>query len=502
MFFALPGLHVDGYEFIGEAVSRGAVAVVCERLPDLVNADVVYLRVKNVRVAMSAIAAAFYNYPSQSMAVIGVTGTEGKSTTVSLIFQMLKMLGRKAGYVSTVSYSTDGKEYPNPVHETTPQAPTLQRYLAAMRDAGAEFAVIEASSHGLSERTARLADVAFDAAVMTNVTYEHMEFHGTWRQYRDDKANLFRALDRVSHTKTICGKTVVVPHFGVVNECDDSAAYFADATNAPIFRYGKSAPSADLSIYEQFSDSLGNQYYIFNREAKENYITGDSLVGSYNTLNILAAMLAVEHITGAPCRHLADMTKRLKPIRGRMNRIDEGQPFDVYVDYAHTPSSFQAILPPVRAEVDERGSNLIVLFGSAGERDKEKRPMQGDIASRYADIIILTDEDPRGEDGSAILEDIAKGITDRTRGKDLLLIPDRPTAVLVALSRASPNDIVLLLGKGHENSIIYTGAGKKTIPYDEIAIAREALKRIREAEEDKDMIAESLAIAAREAGDL
>ncbi|MDR2051809.1 MAG: UDP-N-acetylmuramyl-tripeptide synthetase [Treponema sp.] len=504
-YFALPGLHADGRAFIPEAVKRGAAAVVYEGERGSFPAGPVYIRVKDARFAMSPIADAYYGSPSRRLGVIGVTGTEGKSTTVYLIWQLLRLLKKKAGFISTVQYSLGSGAEWNSEHQTTPEAVTVQRLLAEMRDHGAEYAVIESSSHGLSPRTNRLGDVAYDAAVMTNVTHEHLEFHGTWEQYRDDKANLFRALGRFSHTKTI-GRPgaetapVEVPAFGVINADDPSAVFFAEAARAdaapetdgfPVFTYSVRGKAAGLSLQSIESFAERNRYRVLDADSNTALEIADRLPGAFNAGNVLAALLTVSRILALPLPEPAALVPLLKPVRGRMTAVNRGQAFEALVDYAHTPSSFSAIFPPLRERLEKQGGRIISLFGSAGERDTAKRSEQGRIAWKWSDIVILTDEDPRGEEPMAILEEIARGIdgngTDRPsehegprakivrRGENLFLIPDRPEAIRRAFSLAAPGDLVLLLGKGHENSIIYAG---ETRPYDEITEAEKALEEL------------------------
>jgi UDP-N-acetylmuramoyl-L-alanyl-D-glutamate--2,6-diaminopimelate ligase len=552
LYFALAGLHADGHAFIGEAVKRGAVAVVCQNELAEYRAGVVYVRVKDSRFAISAVADAFYGHPSQKLAVIGVTGTEGKSTTVYLIWQLLRLLGKKAGFVSTVQYCVDEDEQANPEHQTTPEATAVHKKLAEMVANGLEFAVLESSSHGLSPRTNRLGDVAFDVGVMTNVTHEHLEFHGTWERYRDDKANLFRALDKTGHVKQLCTGQAAqavraaqqaprVPSFGVANADDKSAAYFADATKQPVFFYSakiagavqpsseSGAKTADLSLLDIEPGAGGNRYMVRVRHGlggtgkmneaglseagtrkaasetapAETLAIQDNLPGAFNAANVLAGLLVVSGLLGLPVEIVAAQVPRLKPVRGRMTAVQKGQDFEVLVDYAHTPSSFEAIFPPLRERLDKTGGRIISLFGSAGERDTQKRPEQGRIAAQWSDIVILSDEDPRGEVPMAILEEIAAGIPGGiaapvpvcetstapagktadaspnnrvfVRGETLFLIPDRPAAIQKAISLARKGDLVLLLGKGHENSNIYA---RETRPYDEIAEAEKALETL------------------------
>ncbi|MDR2151180.1 MAG: UDP-N-acetylmuramoyl-L-alanyl-D-glutamate--2,6-diaminopimelate ligase [Spirochaetaceae bacterium] len=460
LYCALPGIHTDGHKFIGDALKRGAVVVVHQEPIAAPDPSVVYLQVQDSRYALSPLAAAFYGFPSRKMRVIGVTGTEGKSTTVYLIHQLLCAAGKKSGFISTVRQGDGVHERENPEHQTTPEAPIVHRLLAQMLNNGCQYAVVEASSHGLSQRTNRLGDIAFTAAVCTNVRHEHLEFHGTWEQYRSDKANLFRSLDPA------CG-------FGVMNSTDPSADYFACATAAPVYRYSsRKDPEADLAITALESTGDGNTYTVYLRETGKSITLTDQLPGAFNADNVLAALLTVSHLTNHSVASLAPLVAHLVPVKGRMTAVTQGQNFEVIVDYAHTPSSFETIFPPLRARLDKTGGRIISVFGSAGERDTQKRPLQGQIASHYSDILVLTDEDPRGEPPLAILEDIAAGCPERIRNVDLFCIPDRPSALRKAFSLAQAGDLVLLLGKGHENSLIYAD---ETRAYDEISEAQRAL---------------------------
>jgi UDP-N-acetylmuramoyl-L-alanyl-D-glutamate--2,6-diaminopimelate ligase len=475
LFFALSGLHADGHLFIPQAIAAGARAVVHSEELSSYDPSVVYLRVADPRFAMSPIAADFYGRPSRDLAVIGVTGTEGKSTTVYLIYQLLRLAGLGAGFSSTVMSDTGRGEEPNPEHQTTPEAPVVQWTLAAMRGAGMDYAVLESSSHGLSARTNRLGDVDFDVGVMMNVTREHLEFHGTWERYRSDKANLFRAIGRGCASKAARNGRKV-PRFGVVNADDPSAEYFRAATSFPVRFFsanceaGRGMGGADVAVADLSVDAEGESFTILEGDLRHH--ARIDLPGVFNVGNALAALLAVSGVAGIHIGDLVPLLPRLKPVRGRMSGVDRGQPFEVIVDYAHTPSSFQTVFPPLRGRVAGR---MICVFGSGGERDVEKRPRQGRIAAEWFDIVILADEDPRGEDPTMILEEIAAGCPELARGERLHLIPDRPAAIRKAFSLARAGDLVALLGKGHENSIIYS---KGAMPYDEIGEAEKALAEL------------------------
>jgi UDP-N-acetylmuramoyl-L-alanyl-D-glutamate--2,6-diaminopimelate ligase len=459
LFAALEGVHADGHRFIGDALARGAAAVLHSRPLAEAAAGVAYVRVADTRRSLSPVAAAFHGRPSRRLKVIGVTGTDGKSSTTWFIHQLLGFAGRRSGFLSTVSFQPGDEPVKNPFRQSTPEAPEVHGMLAEMAAGGREFAVVEATSHGLSDRTNRLGDVLFDAGVLTNVTHEHLEFHGTFDRYRSDKANLFRRLGRP--------KDVDCPRFGVVNADDPSAAYFREAATVPVYSYS-AVHLADLFAADVRHDLAGTTLRLCtaagSREARIGF------PGPFWVENALAALLGASRMLTADPLELAPQVARLTRVTGRMDYVSLGQPFDVVVDYAHTPGAFERLFPWVR-EVS-RG-RIIVVFGSAGERDPGKRPMQGRVASRWCDIVVLTDEDPRGEDRIAILGEIAAGCEGKRRGTDLFLEPDRPAAIRLAFGLARPGDVVLLLGKGHEGSII---GPEGSAAWDERAEAERALR--------------------------
>jgi UDP-N-acetylmuramoyl-L-alanyl-D-glutamate--2,6-diaminopimelate ligase len=460
LFIALPGHHFDGHHFIEQAIRRGAAAILHQDEPESYHEGVTYLQVPDSRRGMSALAAAFYDDPSAKLSVIGVTGTDGKSTTVWLVHQLLEALGKPCGFISTVQMRTGGQVIDNSLRQSTPESPVLQRLLRRMVDAGNRYAVIEATSHGLSAQTGRLAAVQFTAGVCTNVSHEHLEFHGSFERYRSDKANLFRALPKNG--------------FGVVNLNDPSHSYLADQAAAPVFRYGLSNPDADLWAEPGQSDLSGSQFTL--HYAGQRHPARLNLPGSYNLENLLAALLTTLRLLDVGPADLVPLVPGLLGVPGRMESISRGQPFRVIVDYAHTPQTFARLFPLVRENTRGR---LIVVFGSAGERDLAKRPLQGELASRFCDIVILADEDPRGEKPAAILEQIAAGCLREQPAMSaedrLFQIPDRREAISRAFDLARKGDTVLLLGKGHERSIIYRDG---PIPWLEAGAAREILEQM------------------------
>jgi UDP-N-acetylmuramoyl-L-alanyl-D-glutamate--2,6-diaminopimelate ligase len=301
----------------------------------------------------------------------------------------------------------------------------------------------------------------FDAAVLTNVTHEHLEFHGSFEQYRSDKANLFRALSPDAVKEVPC------PRFAVVNAADPSAPYFQEASRVPVFLYG---PGGELVARSAREEVTGTAFRMGHdgQEAE----TRICVPGPFWVENALAAVLAVARLLQVPPLSLAPLLPRLRSVPGRMDYVDCGQPFAAIVDYAHTPGAFGRLFPWMRSHISGK---LTAVFGSAGERDREKRPLQGRAAGAHCDTLVITDEDPRGEDSMEILEQIAAGCEGRTRGKDLFLISDRREAIRFALSRARPGDAVLLLGKGHEGSII---GPQGPAPWDERQETEAALRAL------------------------
>ncbi|HVO40608.1 MAG TPA: UDP-N-acetylmuramoyl-L-alanyl-D-glutamate--2,6-diaminopimelate ligase [Spirochaetia bacterium] len=449
LFAAMDGVHADGHQFIPSALSRGASVIVHSKPLSLPAGEATFVRLENPRRSLSPIAAEFFGHPSRNIRVIGVTGTDGKSSTVWFITRLLGLLGKKAGFLSTVSFQTGEEIVKNPFRQSTPEASEIHGMLRDMADQGREYAVIEATSHGLSERMNRLGDVVFDAAVLTNVTHEHLEFHGTFEQYRSDKANLFRSLSpSAEKTEPSTGAPIPVVRFGVVNADDPSADYVRSCCRVPVASYGLGA-GADLAARNVKEDLTGTSFSLVTRQGEAPGRI--AIPGPFWVSNALAACLAVSRSLDVDPLSLAPLLSRLPSVKGRMDPVDRGQPFTVIVDYAHTPGAFEKLFPWVRANARGR---ITAVFGSAGERDRAKRPMQGRVAGTHCDTLVITDEDPRGEDRMQILEQIAAGCPQRKRGTDLFLIPDRREAIAFALGRACPGDVVLLLGKGHEGSII------------------------------------------------
>jgi UDP-N-acetylmuramoyl-L-alanyl-D-glutamate--2,6-diaminopimelate ligase len=469
VFVAVPGLHVDGHDFVPEAAARGAVAALVERaLPDVATPQLV---VDSAATTLATAAAWWYGDPSHDLAVVGVTGTDGKTTTSFLAVAALEAAGIRTGMLGTAATRIGGRQEPNEAHATTPEAPALQAALRTMVAAGDGAAVIETTSHGLA--LGRVGSIAYDVAILTNLTHEHLELHGTWEAYRDAKLSLF---ERLGAREPLPGHPVKPwARAGIVNLDDPSAGAFIGVTQeagARVLTYGTD-PSADVRATRVEEDARRLRIAV---AAPSGAATVDlQLVGRFNVHNALA-VIALGEAAGLDPAAVREGLASVSGVPGRMERVELGQPFGVIVDFAHSPASLQAVLDGLAPGAAARGGGLIAVFGSAGERDSAKRPQMGRIAGERCRLVVVTDEDPRGEDRAAINEAIARGAeaAGRRRGHDLLVIADRRAAIEAAFERARPGDIVLLAGKGHERSIIGP-AGPE--PWNERAEAEAALHR-------------------------
>ncbi|MFI5226751.1 MAG: UDP-N-acetylmuramoyl-L-alanyl-D-glutamate--2,6-diaminopimelate ligase [Candidatus Limnocylindrales bacterium] len=463
IFVALRGEHVDGHDYVADAAAAGAAAAIVERpLPEFSLPQLVVGRASR---ALAAGAAWWYGDPSREFPVVGVTGTDGKTTTAILAAAALGAAGIRPGLVGTVETHVGGIVEPNAEHVTTPQAPELQHLLRAMVAAGDAAAIVETTSHGLA--LDRVAEVAYDAAIITNVTHEHLELHGTFEAYRDAKLSLFERLAGRA------GAGSPYPRAGIVNRDDPSAALFEAVTReagARLVTYG-SDPGADVRVLHVNEDARRIRIQLAAPSGPADLDL--RLAGRFNVHNALA-VVALGEAWGLDPAAIRAGLGGVPGVAGRMERIDAGQPFGVVVDYAHSPASLENVLDLLAPVAAARGGGVVVVFGSAGERDRAKRPLMGRVAGDRCRLVVVTDEDPRGEDREAILDDIARGAeaAGRRRDLDLLLIADRRAAIVAAFERAHEGDIVLLAGKGHERSIIGP-AGPRS--WDEQAEARAAL---------------------------
>ena len=471
LFVAVPGLRVDGHDFVPAAIEAGAAGVIVERpIPGVAAPQIV---VDASRPALGSAAAWWYGDPSRELTVIGITGTDGKTTTSYLAVSALEAAGVRTGMIGTIATRIGGQTDDHAEHATTPEAPELQAALRAMVDAGDQAAVIETTSHALA--LDRVVGVVYDVAILTNITHEHLELHGSWEAYRDAKLSLF---DRLREGRGI-QKPRTVPTTAIVNLDDPSAGLFvgtARDAGAHVITYG-TEPAADIRATRVSEDGAGVHADIVTSGGEATIDL--RLAGRFNVHNALA-VVALGEALGLDAERVRAGLADLGVVPGRMERIDLGQPFGVVVDFAHSPASLTTVLDLLAPSAAARGGGVIAVFGSAGERDTAKRPQMGRIAGERARLVVVTDEDPRGEDRGAILDDIARGAeaAGRRREHDLLLIPDRREAIAAAFDAARPGDIVLLAGKGHERSIIGPDGER---PWHERTVAEELLVELGHA---------------------
>lgn len=393
-------------------------------------------------------------FPARGLKVIGVTGTNGKTTTSFMIHNMLERAGYSVGLLTTVGYGMGRNIQPQVEHMTTMPAPQLLKRIKRLKKQGAKWLVLEVTSHGLGQN--RVWGIPFDVVVMTNVTHEHLEYHGTFERYRDAKRKMFQMADTNRGGKRV----------GIINADDPSAEFFAQDVANPL-TYG--LKKGDVMAKNVKTTSAGSTYTV-SLDGQELNISC-ALPGSFNVYNSLAAV-SVGRALGLSGYQIEQGIATLAGVEGRMYSVVEGQDFEVIVDYAHTPDSFEKLFKDIKPVTKGK---LIVMFGSAGRRDTAKRAVQGELAGKYADVVVATEEDDRDEDGMEILRQIAAGVekSGKKQGTDLFLVHDRTEAIRFALGKAKKGDTVLLLGKGHEKNIERAHGFDA---WDEVAIARDAIK--------------------------
>lgn len=510
LFVAYPGVNVDGARFIPDALDRGAAVIVTQSYDaSFERSNVPTFNVPDGRAALAQLSAAFHNHPSRNLRVVGVTGTDGKTTTSTLIENILLAAGHTVGTITTVAAHIGGQTVDTGFHTTTPDAPAIQQYLAQMVAQGTEYAVIESTSHGLAQR--RLDAIDFDIAVVTNITHEHLDMHGSWENYRDAKAMLFRALS-TTHRKPRTAKVAVL------NRDDNSRG---------VFDFLRALPSDEKIIYttnDERRTTIDDEIWISARDITHTpdgleftvdtpfgeLVIESPLIGRYNVSNILAAAGAAIG-RRIPFGAIAAGVKMTRGIPGRMERIENARGLTVIVDFAHTPYALENALMTARESVGvgssrpdntalepaEAGSSgldstarelggaessrphgrVICVFGCAGLRDIQKRAWMGEIAGRLADVTIVTAEDPRTEPLAQINAQIAEGLhkSARVQDRDYFIIKDRAQAIDFAVNTvARPGDIVMLCGKGHERSMCF---GTTEYPWSDRDAARAALEQ-------------------------
>lgn len=397
-----------------------------------------------------------YGFPAKNMKVIGVTGTNGKTTTCFMIHSMMVKAGKKTGLMTTVGYGVDKDIQPQMVHMTSQPVPVLMKRLKAMKQQGVEWLILETTSHALAQN--RVWGIPYSVAVLTNLTHEHLSYHGTFAKYRDAKRKLFQ----------LANKNKKGLQMGIINAEDPNAGLFTtDIKNH--LTYG--IKEGDMLAKHIDMKASGSRFAAVVDD--EEYWITCNVPGTFNIFNSMAAA-GVGRVIGLDKKDIEEGVSALKSVEGRMTHVQEGQDFDVIVDYAHTPDSFEKLFKDMKTVIKGR---MIVLFGSLGGGDKGKRPQQGELAGEYADIVVITEEDDRMENPEVIMADIARGAekAGKVRDKDLFLVHDRSEAIAFAFSKAQKGDTVLLLGKGHEKTIETKGQERA---WNEVSEAQKALKKL------------------------
>jgi len=458
LFFALAGGTNDGHNYIPAAIKGGATAIVGTK--PLIDLKVPYIRVNDSRMALPHLAAAFYGFPARKLTMIGVTGTDGKTTTTNFIYQILQAAGYKSGMISTLNAVIGEKVLDTGFHVTTPDAPDVQRYLAQMVNAGLTHVVLEVTSHGLAQYRADACE--FDVAVITNITHEHLDYHGSYEDYRSAKARLFMSLD------STLPKSQGNPRKAILNRDDSSFDYLSQISTGSLLSYGFH-PDADIQPEEIKYEIDGLSFFTSGKG--RHFPIHCHLIGDFNISNCLAAITATVFALGVSPEAAQAGISSLQGVPGRMERINLGQNFTAIVDFAHTPNALQKVLQAVRQLTHGR---VIAVFGAAGLRDRQKRRMMAETSIELADLTILTAEDPRTELLDDILAEMAAGATSRggVEGQTYWRIPDRGGAIRFAISMAQPGDVVIACGKGHEQSMCF---GEIEYPWDDRIAIRAAL---------------------------
>ena len=449
LFFALPGLKQDGAAFVDDAIARGAVAAVTSAAIERPSRTVVH--VADVRRAMAEVAATFYGHPSRALRVVGVTGTNGKTTTTYLLESVFVAAGWRAGVIGTTGARIDGEA--RPLGFTTPEAPELQALLRDMVDRGVAAVALEISSHALVQRRAFGLDE--DVAVFTNLSHDHLDYHGTMAGYLDAKQMLFDGRNAPRARK---------PRVAVVNLDDARAEAVLEAARtgrARVVTYG-ATPRADVRIDALEIAPTGLRFTLADADARTDVAL--PLLGRYNAWNAAAAFGAARALD-VPAATIADGLARVAGVPGRLEPVNAGQPFSVVVDYAHSPDALERTLAACR---DHARGRVLVVFGCGGDRDRAKRPVMGRAAEALADRVWVTSDNPRSEDPAAIAAEVVAGMTPGVA----TVVLDRREAIAAALAAARSNDLVLIAGKGHETT---QTIGDRVLPFDDREVARALL---------------------------
>lgn len=457
LFICIEGMQTDGHKYIDDAVNRGAAAIVIEKELDNYIDNMTYIKVQNSRKAMSYVAEIFFDYPLENLKLIGVTGTNGKTTTTYLIKGILEAAGKNTGLIGTIKNLIGQKEFPT--DRTTPESLDLYRLFKRMVISDIEYVVMEVSSHALDLN--RVQGMLFEVAVFTNITQDHLDYHKTLARYLEVKSRLFKQISKRG--------------WGVINGDDAHASSIIAATAGQLFTYGiennTDITADDIKLHPQ-----GVSYILTGDNIKQTDISLN-FTGKFNVYNSLAA-IGCGLVLGLEETTIKQGLQNIEGVPGRFELINEGQSFAVVVDYAHTPDGMKNVLNTAAEFVK---GNIIVVFGCGGDRDQGKRPQMGKIGAEYGDDCIITSDNPRSEEPMAIINEIEVGIKEAESMVPYQIIPDRRQAISEAITRAEADDMVIIFGKGHETYQIFKD---KTIHFDDREVAREVLRLLVEGDVD------------------
>lgn len=447
VFVAIKGGQSDGHDFIKKAVDQGAIAVICEAFPNHTINGVTYVKVKDSQQALAVMAANYYDNPSEKLKLIGVTGTNGKTTITSLLYQLFKRAGYKTGLISTVKVCIN--ETIVPATHTTPNPLALQAYLAEMIDHGVDFCFMEVSSHGIHQK--RIEGLQFVGGVFTNLTHDHLDYHNTFGEYRDVKKSFFDCLSKRA--------------FALTNADDKNGAVMLQNTKARKLNY------AVKSYADYRATILENSFQGMLLRLNNNEIW-TKLLGQFNASN-LVAVYAVAIELGLEEEEVLRLMSTLESVDGRFEYIISDTNIHVIVDFAHTPDALKNVLETING-IRTHNEELITIVGCGGDRDREKRPKMGHIASQLSGQVIFTSDNPRSEDPDAIINEMEAGVSAENYKKTLVII-DRKQAIKTAIMMAKPNDIILIAGKGHEN---YQEIKGEKLAFNDVEVVQELLKKL------------------------
>lgn len=447
VFVAIKGTVSNGHEFIDIAIEQGAIAIVCETLPENIKQGITYVQVESSSKALAIMASNFYQNPSENLKLVGVTGTNGKTTIASLLYQLFKKAGFKVGLLSTVRIMVDNKAYK--ATHTTPDSLTINKYLKEMNDKGVAYCFMEVSSHGIHQH--RTEGLHFQGGIFTNLSHDHLDYHDTFAEYRDVKKTFFDQLPATA--------------FALVNVDDKNGLIMLQNTKAKKYTYA-------LKGYADYrAQILENQLNGLLLKINESEVW-TRLIGNFNAYNVLA-IYATAELLGLEKVETLRMISELESVAGRFQYLISDNKITAIVDYAHTPDALKNVLETINS-IRTKNEELITVFGCGGNRDKTKRPKMGHIASALSSKVIITSDNPRNEAPESIMEDIEKGIEPQNF-KKVLSIADRKQAIKTACQMANPNDIILIAGKGHET---YQEIKGERFDFDDFKIVKEFLKQL------------------------